>query len=195
MCVTDYYMKRQEMSQETTIEIGKPGGLLQRLWSSVLVYAVKFGIVGILGIVVDTGIFNLLRLGVFGTEGWWAQALGAKVISTSVAIVFNWLGNRYWTFRHQRHTHILREFVEFVAASMVGMFIALGCLWFTHHILGLNDLVSDNISANVVGLGLGTLARFVLYRYWVWRPRGNSDEDPHIENLDTASVKVVIRGL
>lgn len=182
------------MSNETTIEIVKPGGFLQRFWSSILVYAVKFGIVGILGIFVDTGIFNLLRLGVFGTEGWWATALGAKVISTSVAILFNWVGNRYWTFRHTRHKHIIREFVEFVAASMVGMFIALGCLWVSHYLLGFNDIVSDNISANVVGLGLGTLARFVLYRFWVWRPRGNDDE-PHIENLDTASVKVIIRGL
>jgi putative flippase GtrA len=161
--------------------------LIHRFWTSILVYAVKFGVVGILGVFVDTALFNLLRLGAFGTEGWWATALGAKVISTSVAIIFNWLGNRFWTFRHERHTHILREFIEFVIASMVGMVIALGCLWISHHVFGLIDIVSDNISANVIGLGLGTLARFVLYRYWVWSPR-RAQGGPHIENLDTAVV-------
>ena len=51
-------------------------------------------------------------------------------------------------------------------ASLAGMVVALGCLWFSHHVLGLVDIVSDNISGNVIGLGLGTLLRFLLYRYW-----------------------------
>lgn len=136
---------------------------------------VKFGIVGLLGFVVDVGIFNLLRLGFAGDEGWWATALGAKVVSTSVAIIFNWLGNRFWTFRKNRTSPILRELIEFVLASMAGMFVALACLWVSHHLLGLTDIVSDNISGNVIGLGLGTALRFVLYRYWVFNPnRGKS---------------------
>jgi putative flippase GtrA len=101
----------------------------------------------------------------------WATAIGAKVVSTSLAIIFNWLGNRSWTFRHERHTHIVREFVEFVAASLLGMGVSLACLWFTHYVLNLTSLLADNISGNIIGLGLGTIVRFVLYRYWVWSPR------------------------
>ncbi len=142
-----------------------------RLWRNLLSYVVKFGVVGLFGVAVDVGIFNLLRLDLLDTHWWINQALGAKVISTSAAIVFNWLGNRYWTFRKDRHKHIAREFVEFVSASLVGMGVALACLWISHHVLGLTDLVSDNIAGNIIGLGLGTLVRFVLYRYWVWRPR------------------------
>ena len=61
-----------------------------------------------------------------------------------------------------------KEFVEFLAVSLGGMAISLLCLWISHHVLGLTSALADNISANVVGLGLGTIFRFVLYRYWVW---------------------------
>ena len=141
---------------------------IHRLWDSLLAYAVKFGVVGLIGLVIDVALFNALRLGVFG-EGHWAQsALGAKTISTSVAIVFNWLGNRYWTFRNHRRRNYLREFGEHVIVSLGGMLIALGCLWISHHGLGFTSLLADNVASNVIGLALGTAFRFVLYRYWVF---------------------------
>jgi putative flippase GtrA len=144
------------------------GSALARLWHGLLAYLVKFGVVGFIGLIIDVALFNLLRLGVFG-EGHWAQsAIGAKTISTSVAIVFNWLGNRYWTFRHHRRRNYLREFAEYAIVSVGGMLIALGCLWISHHWLGYTSLVADNVSSNVVGLALGTAFRFLLYRYWVF---------------------------
>jgi putative flippase GtrA len=84
------------------------GSLTSRLWHGFLAYLVKFGVVGLIGLFIDVTLFNLLRLGVFG-EGHWAQsAIGAKTISTSVAIIFNWLGNRYWTFRRHRRRNYVR---------------------------------------------------------------------------------------
>lgn len=144
------------------------GSAMARLWHGLLAYLVKFGVVGLLGLVIDVALFNLLRLGVFG-EGHWAQsAIGAKTISTSVAIVFNWLGNRYWTFRKHRRRNYLREFAEYVIVSVGGMLIALVCLWISHYWLGFTSLLADNVSSNVIGLALGTAFRFLLYRYWVF---------------------------
>ena len=146
----------------------RAGSALARLWHGLFAYAVKFGVVGLIGLVIDVTLFNLLRLGVFG-EGHWAQsAIGAKTISTSVAIIFNWLGNRFWTFRRHRRRNYLREFAEYVIVSLGGMAISLLCLWISHHLLGYTSIVADNISTNVVGLALGTAFRFVLYRYWVF---------------------------
>lgn len=147
-----------------------------RLWSNVLSYVVKFGVVGVIGLVVDVGIFNLLRVDVLSTSLWFNTAIGAKVVSTVCAIIVNWIGNRYWTFRKDRHKHIVREFMEFVSASLAGMLVALACLWVSHHVLGYTSLVADNISGNIIGLGLGTLVRFVLYRFWVWRPKHNVED-------------------
>lgn len=144
------------------------GSPLARLWHGFLAYAVKFGIVGLIGLVIDVALFNLLRLGVFGDDHWAQSAIGAKTISTSVAIVFNWLGNRYWTFRKHRRRNYVREFAEYVIVSLGGMAIALLCLWVSHHLMGYTSLLADNISTNVVGLALGTAFRFLLYRYWVF---------------------------
>ncbi len=139
--------------------------LFTRLRRGLLGYFVKFGLVGLVGLVVDVSLFNLLSL---TGPGWWSQPLAAKFISTSVAIVVNWLGNRYWTFRRDRRSDMFRELVEFVLASVAGMIVTLLTLWFTHYVLGFDSLLADNISANVIGLGLGTLVRFALYRWWVW---------------------------
>lgn len=142
--------------------------LVRRIWKGFFTYALKFGVVGLIGFVIDITLFNLLRLGVFGEDHWAQSAIGAKTISTSVAIVFNWIGNRYWTFRRHRRRNYIREFIEYVIVSVGGMLIALGCLWFSHYVLGLTNLVADNIATNVIGLGLGTAFRFLLYRYWVF---------------------------
>jgi putative flippase GtrA len=140
----------------------------QRLWQGLTKYLVKFGVVGAFGVVLDVGIFNMLRLGVFGHDHWLQSPVGAKIVSVSVAIVFNWAGNRYWTFREYRRKAAVREFAEYVAVSVGGMLIALGALWVSHYGLGFQSLVADNIASNIVGLGLGTIFRFFLYRYWVW---------------------------
>ncbi|MEA9984437.1 GtrA family protein [Subtercola sp. RTI3] len=139
-----------------------------RAWGGFLTYAVKFGVVGLAGMVLDVGIFNMLLLGVFGTGHFFATAIGAKLISTSVAIIFNWIGNRYWTFRENRRKNVGLELVEYALVSVGGLAIAEGCIWFTHHVLGQTSLLATNIAANVVGLALGTAFRFVLYRYWVY---------------------------
>jgi putative flippase GtrA len=86
----------------------------------------------------------------------------------------NWLGNRYWTFSENRQNRTMREGVEFLTVSLVGMGIGIGCLWFSHYVLGYTSVLADNISGNVVGLILGAVFRFTLYRYWVFAP-GRAD--------------------
>lgn len=131
---------------------------------------VRVGAVGLVGLVIDIGIFNVLRATALNPATVAEGALWATLVSTSVAIVFNWLGNRYWTFRDERRAHWWREGLEFALVSIGGLLIALGCVWFSEHVLGLHSLLSDNVAKNVVGLALGTIFRFTFYRLWVFRP-------------------------
>jgi putative flippase GtrA len=131
----------------------------------------RFGVVGAVGFVVDVGVFNILRVTVFSPTHIHEGPVWAKVVSTSLAIVINWLGNRYWTFRKEARKHPLSEAIEFFVVSLVGMGIGLGCLWISHYVLGYTSQLADNISANVIGLALGTLFRFALYRLWVFNPK------------------------
>ncbi|NEM91324.1 GtrA family protein [Galbitalea soli] len=134
----------------------------------------RFGVVGAGGFVLDLSVFNLLRATVFNPDQVHEGPIWAKVVSTSVAIVFNWLGNRYWTFRKEKRKHPVREGLEFLVVSLVGMGIGVACLWISHYALGLTSALADNISSNVIGLGLGTLFRFALYRLWVFK---NDDDE------------------
>jgi len=143
-------------------------GLFQRLWHGLLRYALKFGVVGLVGLSVDVGVFNLLRLGAVGDGHFFSDPIGANIISVTLSTIVTWFGNRYWTFREHRRKNYLLELVEFAAVAIAGMLISMLCLWISHYLLGFDNLVADNISKNVIGLGLATLFRFLLYRYWVY---------------------------
>ncbi len=137
-------------------------------WEGLIRYALKFGVVGLLGYVIDVGIFNLLRVGAAGDGHFFQGPIGAKIVSVTVATVATWFGNRYWTFREHRRRNYLLELLEFAGVAVGGLGVGLLFLAVSHYLLGLRSLLADNISTNVVGLVLGTAFRFVLYRYWVY---------------------------
>lgn len=145
---------------------------VDRLWHEVA----KFGIVGLVAFVIDVGLFNLLRFA--GGEGpMYDKPLTAKVVSVAVATTFAYFGNRYWTFRHRGRTSFGREYLLFFVLNGVGMLISVACLWFSHYALGFTSALADNISANVIGLGLGTMFRFWSYRRWVFPEDAEAAED------------------
>jgi putative flippase GtrA len=129
-----------------------------------------FALVGGVGFVLDLAVFNALRLTILAPEAHHEGPILAKVISTAVAIAANWVGNRYWTFGPHRRDDSAAEAVEFLVVSLLGMGVGLGCLWVSHYALGFTSLLADNISSNVVGLLLGSVVRFALYRHWVYHP-------------------------
>ena len=75
----------------------------------------KFALVGIIGSVVDFGIFNLLAtlIGI--------PAVSASIISFSVAVVNNFILNRYWTFPDTRSTPIIKQMIQFAIVSVIGL--------------------------------------------------------------------------
>lgn len=144
----------------------------------------RFGLVGLVGLVVDVGVFNVLRLTVLSPEALHEGPVLAKVISTSIAIVANWIGNRHFTFRGERKSHWVREGFEFALVSVGGMVISLGCLWISHYLLGFTSVLADNIATNVIGLALGTAFRFTLYRGWVFKTQIDREERTASDTAD-----------
>lgn len=142
--------------------------LVAGLWEKLIRYALKFGVVGLAGYFVDVGIFNALRLGVFGNGHFLQGPIGAKILSVAIATLVTWFGNRYWTFREHRRKNYLLELFEFATVSVGGLLIGLACLWVSHYMLGFTSIIADNISTNVIGLFLSTAFRFLLYRFWVY---------------------------
>jgi putative flippase GtrA len=152
----------------TTARAEQPVQGLARLYApfrSLIHEIAKFGVIGMISFVIDVGLFNLL---LFGGGPFTDKPLTAKIVSVAVATTFAYFGNRFWTFRHRGRTNMGREYVLFFLLNGVAMLIAVGCLAFSHYVLGLTSALADNISANVVGLALGTLFRFWSYRKWVF---------------------------
>jgi putative flippase GtrA len=137
---------------------------------------IKFGLVGGVGFVANLVVFNALMLLAFNPSHVEHASLIATAIATMVAIFLNWLGNRYWAFSTQRRTNTAREGMEFFVVSLVGMLIPLGCVWVSHYLLGHTSLLADNVANNVIGLGLGMIFRFALYRWWVFSPTRRTHE-------------------
>jgi putative flippase GtrA len=131
---------------------------------------VRFAAVGGLGFLVDVGLFNLLRLTLLADGHVPGAPLIAKSISVLAAIGANWAGNRWWAFRDRRGERPGREALAFLFVSLAGGAFSLVCLGLTHYVLGLTSPVADNVSANVIGLGLGSVFRFVAVRSWVFKP-------------------------
>ena len=127
----------------------------------------KFGVVGIFAYVIDLSIFNFLRFA-DGQGILHDKPLTAKVISAVFAATFAYFGNRHWTFKQRSKNSFKREYTLFIGINAIGMLIALSCLWFSHYLLGFQSPLADNLSANGVGLVLGTLFRFWAYHNWVF---------------------------
>ncbi|WP_432494004.1 GtrA family protein [Kineococcus auxinigenes] len=160
-------------------------GLIARLRATYEVLAreaAKFGVVGAVAFVTDFGVFNLLRYaGPDGVGVLHHKPLTANGIAVVVSVVVAWLGNRYWTFRHRRRASAPRELLLFAVMNGVGLLISAACLGFTYYVLELRGPLASNISAKVVGVGLGTLFRWWAYRRFVFveELREEGWEAPH----------------
>jgi putative flippase GtrA len=138
---------------------------MQRLLSE----AAKFLTVGGVATLVAFVIFNALVHGYAGSGApMHDDPLVAFVIANTVGMLVSYRGSRSWAFRHRSAVGRAGGRVGFFVINMVSMVIPLGCLTFTRYVLRLDDAIADNIAANVVGLGLGTLARFWALRRFVF---------------------------
>jgi putative flippase GtrA len=154
-----------------------PRSFTQASASPLLRQFAKFGLVGVLGFVVDVGGFNLLRFA--GGHGpLYEYPLSAKLVSGAAATVVAWLGNRYWTFRHTRRAAAHREFLLFAIVAVIGTLISLACLWISHYALNLRSPLADNLSANGIGLALAIAFRFWAYRQHVFVESAESTDGP-----------------
>jgi putative flippase GtrA len=128
----------------------------------------KFGVVGAVAFVVDMGGFSLLRYGIDGEGVLHERPLTARTISVVLATVVAYLGNRHWTWRHTERRCVIGEYTLFFALNLAALVINLAILAFVNYVLDLHGPVSNTV-ANLVGIGLGTLARFWSYRRFVFR--------------------------
>jgi putative flippase GtrA len=130
--------------------------------------AFKYLVVGAGGFVIDVGLFNLLSIS--SSQGPLnLDPFSIKAISFTLAVTFTYVVNSRWTFhkRNARPEGVSRIF-RYSLVNVFGLLITLIPLYVSRNVLGFTSLLADNISANVIGVGLAVLFRFTASRLWVF---------------------------
>jgi putative flippase GtrA len=128
----------------------------------------KFFSVGALAYIVGVGGFNLLVH--LDNAPLASKPLTASLISGVASILVAYLGNRHWTWKGRQRTGAKREITLFFIINGITLIFGVICLAVSRYVLGLDSALADNISANVIGVGIGTLFRFWSYRTIVFKP-------------------------
>jgi len=124
---------------------------------------VKYGLVGIVGLVIDMGIFYLL-VNTFSVHYPFSltisSLLGGKmsvgmldilisnIISQTLAVINNFILNSYFTFKVTDSK--LKRFASFAGVAVVGMVISSMLLTLFIGVLGINDMVAKIMSIFIV---------------------------------------------
>jgi putative flippase GtrA len=127
----------------------------------------KFAVVGGVAFVVDLGLFNLLLYGLQTTLSEDEKVLTSRTISALAATLVAWIGNRLWAFSHRKRVQRAGELSAFLAVNVVAFAISLGTVAFSTYVLGLKSPLMTNAFL-IVGIGLGTIARYAGYRRYVF---------------------------
>jgi putative flippase GtrA len=134
---------------------------LRKRFAELIPELAKFGVVGLIGSVIDLGGAAYLH-GALGIG-----PMVSKGLSITAATVVTYLGSRFWTFRHRVNQNLLREGTLFVALNAVGLAIAECVIALVTYGFGLKGTLAYN-AASVAGTGLGTIFRYFSYKKWVF---------------------------
>ncbi|MFJ9457102.1 GtrA family protein [Kitasatospora sp. NPDC101447] len=140
---------------------------------------VKFGIVGLSGVVVNFAVFWVC------INGLGLASVRSNIAATVIAIATNYLGYRYWLYRDRDAASRKREITLFLVYSGIGMLIETGVLGFSVYVLKL-DSHYEQLGAKVIGLAVATVFRFVSYRTWVFKADPEPVELPAQQPVGTA---------
>lgn len=117
----------------------------------------RFGVVGISGMVVDFSLTWLLR-----EKAKWNQYV-ANSIGFTMAATNNFIWNKFWTF-HNTSSAYVKQYSIFMLISIGGLAINNGVLWLCHKKMGLNFYLSKVIAVGVVVIWNYILNKTVAFR-------------------------------
>ena len=124
----------------------------------------KFAVVGAIGAIIDFGLLNLMR----GVFGW--HLLLANTFSVCVAMISNFIWNRYWTYPESRTRKKRTQLPQFVLVNLIGLLINNGI------VLGIDALLRSHVGepwsyniAKALAIGVVLFWNFGVNRLWTYR--------------------------
>jgi putative flippase GtrA len=120
-----------------------------------------FGVVGIVGFLLDVGLFQLFY------DGLHVDAVPAKILSSLVSMTVAYFGHRFWSFAHRAQTGLRREYLLFAAVNGGTLLLGVAVVGIVRYPLGQEGALVLQM-ANIASIVLSTAVRYVCYRTWVF---------------------------
>lgn len=140
---------------------------------------VKYGIVGMIGLVIDMGIYYLLvtRLAVHypfsavlsslvggNMSVGMLDILMSNIISQTLAVVNNFILNSYFTFKVTDNR--LKRFTSFASIAVFGMVISSILLTLFIGVMGIDDMI-----AKVMAIFIVAAVQFIINKFFTFKER------------------------
>jgi putative flippase GtrA len=133
----------------------------------------KFAVVGVVGAVVDLGVYNTM-IRAFGLS-----PEVASVIALATAIVSNFVWNRYWTYPDSRSKPLVKQFVQFFVINILAVVIRVPIIAFTKapfgrlagRVLSVGPDAAVKWGYNIawaLAVGLALFWNFFINRIWTY---------------------------
>jgi len=137
---------------------------LRDTWRVLLKELSAFGVVGAINFALDVALFQLMYV-VIG-----ADALVAKIVSTSITTTTAYFMHRHWSFAHRERTGIRREYPIFFLVNALTLALSLVMIGVVRYPLGQTSVLVLQLT-NIASIAIGTVIRFLAYKRWVFPPR------------------------
>jgi len=127
----------------------------------------KFCVVGFVGLFVDTGLFNLLRVTLF-------KSSLAVLVSGFIAMLTTFLLNDNWSFQERKIEDFSKKilsFVVYVVFSLIPIFVRSRLVYFAGRTFGDTFVISN--TAFFIGIVFGLAWNFVVYSKLIWKKKND----------------------
>jgi putative flippase GtrA len=124
---------------------------------------IRFAIVGAIGFGVDFLSFNLFR------SGFGVSPEISSMLSFLVAVISNFIGNRYWTYPDSRSKPIIGQLAQYVIVNIIGLGIRTGIfILINQPLVSLFESISISLplQAYVFGENLALAIVVVIVMFW-----------------------------
>lgn len=124
---------------------------------------VKFGVVGIIGAIVDFSTLFVLK------EFLQFNLYVANTFSFTAAVCSNFLWNSLWTFRGAFTGRRRHRFLPFLVVSILGLGINQVILYAAHEFTGLEDYQYGYLVAKAIATVVVMVWNFIVNKLWTFR--------------------------
>jgi dolichol-phosphate mannosyltransferase len=124
-----------------------------KLWERII----KFGLVGLSGVVVNTVILGVL------TELAQLNYKWSSLIAIQIAIISNFIFNDKWTFVDRKKQSLTKRFLSFESISIIGAVINWALLIACTELLGIHYLIS-----NLIGILIAFIWNYIANNKLTW---------------------------